>query len=182
MHVLNYSSKAGGLNASRQLSNSDSCLPSWQDMPLPPLPTDPHQLPPFDSSAPPPLPARPTGMKHPPMQPMHKEGPPHHAVNNPPPLPPYRKVQQGVPCAEDHPPLPPRKKTTNGNTSPPCNYDSSPRSSLERVRGGGMSIVWEDAIIELVSLGYSRSDVVRAMAVAGNDYLLAKSILKEFGS
>ena len=83
---------------------------------------------------------------------------------------------------EDHPPLPPRKKTTNGNTSPPCNYDSSPRSSLERVRGGGMSTAREDAIMELVSLGYSRSDVVRAMAVAGNDYLLAKSILKEFGS
>ena len=87
MHVLNYSSKAGGLNASRQLSNSDSRLPSRQDMPLPPLPTDPHQLPPFDPSAPPPLPARPTGMKHPPMQPMHKEGPPHHVVNNPPPSP-----------------------------------------------------------------------------------------------
>lgn len=45
-----------------------------------------------------------------------------------------------------------------------------------------MSTAREDAIMELVSLGYSRSDVVRAMAVAGNDYLLAKSILKEFGS
>ena len=97
MHVLNYSSKAGGLNASRQLSNSDSCLPSRQDMPLPPLPTNPHQLPPFNPSAPPPLPSRPTGMKHPPMQPMHKDGPPHHVVNNPLPPPP---MQQGVLCAD----------------------------------------------------------------------------------
>ena len=52
----------------------------------------------------------------------------------------------------------------------------------ERVKGGGMSTAQEDAIMELVSLGYSQSGVVRAMAVAGNDYLLAKSILKEFGS
>ena len=179
MHVLNYASKAGGSNMSRQLSNSDPRLPSRQDMPLPPLPSDPHLLPPFDHSAPPPLPARPTGMKH---LPQPKEGPPHHVVSNPPPLPPYRKVQQGILSAEDHPPLPPRKKNANGNTSPPCNYDSSPRSSLERARGGGMSTAREDAIMELVSLGYSRSDVVRAMAVAGNDYQLAKSILKEFGS
>ena len=79
----------------------------------------------------------------------------------------------------ENPPIPPRKKATNGSTSPPNN--SSPRSTLERARGGG-NTTREDIIIDLCSLGYSRSDIVRALAVAGNDYQLAKLILKEFGT
>ena len=99
-----------------------------------------------------------------------------------PPLPPYnpqRPPQQGPSSVDKNPPILPQKKATNGSTSPPTN--SSPRSTLERARGGG-NTTREDIIIEMCSLGYSRSDIVRALAVAGNDYQLARLILKDFGT
>ena len=35
--------------------------------------------------------------------------------------------------------------------------------------------------MDLVTLGYSRSDVVRALSIARNDFHIAKGILMEFG-
>lgn len=180
MHPLSYVSKTGGPSTNQHLSNSDSHPPSRADMPLPPLPSDYNQGATAGPNGPPPLPARPPVMTH---QHSQKKAPPmHHTLNDPPPLPPYnprRPQQQGASSVDENPPIPPRKKATNGSTSPPTN--SSPRSTLERARGGG-NTTREDIIIDLCSLGYSRSDIVRALAVAGNDYQLAKSILKEFGT
>ena len=168
----------------QHLSNSDPHPPSRADMPLPPLPSNHNQGATAGPKAPPPLPARPPVMTHTLSQ---KKAPPvHPSRSDPPPLPPYnprrpqQQQQQGAPSVEEHPPVPPRKKATNGNTSPP--NSSSPRSTLERARGGGGNTTREDIIMELCSLGYSRSDIVRALAVAGNDYQLAKLILKEFGT
>ena len=185
MHPLSYVSKTGGPSMNQHLSNSDPHPPSRADMPLPPLPSNHNQGATAGPKAPPPLPARPPVMTHTLSQ---KKAPPvHPSRSDPPPLPPYnprrpqqQQQQQGAPSVEEHPPVPPRKKATNGNTSPP--NSSSPRSTLERARGGGGNTTREDIIMELCSLGYSRSDIVRALAVAGNDYQLAKLILKEFGT
>ena len=180
MHPLSYVSKTGGPSTNQHLSNSDAHPPSRADMPLPPLPSDHSQGATAGPNGPPPLPARPPVMTH--QHSQKKATPMHHTVNDPPPLPPYnprRPQQQGASSVDENPPIPPRKKATNGSTSPPTN--SSPRSTLERARGGG-NTTREDIIIDLCSLGYSRSDIVRALAVAGNDYQLAKLILKEFGT
>ena len=47
--------------------------------------------------------------------------------------------------------------------------------------GGGVGSSREELIMQLCGLGFSRSDVVRALAIASNDFSLAKMILKEFG-
>ena len=118
---------------------------------------------------------RPPVMTH---QHSQKKAPPMHHTINDPPLLPQRPPQQEASRVDKNPPIPPRKKATNGSTSPPTN--SSPRSTLERPRGGDTTR--EDTVIDLCSLGYRRSDVVRAIAVSRNDYQLAKSILQTFGT
>lgn len=126
------------------------------DMPLPPLPT---------SSPSPPLPQRTPTCQPPPST--------HDSLTN------------------SYPPLPPRNPRANGGGSSPIPGQHSPpesarsqqlpssstsSSSLNPVPRGR-----EDCIMDLVALGYSRSDVVRALSVARNDFNIAKSILMEFG-
>ncbi len=169
-------SRGGGASPSpvKHTTNSDYArVPSRHEMPLPPLPTGQaqsygHALPrggTNKTSSPPPLPARPLLVK------QERE--------EPPPLPPMnfprRNASQDDPT---HPPLPPRGSTkkagANGHQAPP------PEAAPPTSRAGGTS-VREDGIMELVALGYSRSDVVRALAVSKNDAQLARMILKEFG-
>ncbi len=180
LHGMTYGPTGGGANpaTSRQVANSDySHTSSRHDMPLPPLPTSQSQS--YGHASPrvsckstspaPPLPARPPSIKQ--------------DRDDPPPLPPLNFPRKSSSSPDDpaQPRLPPRgplKKTgTNGRpSSPPPLYESTPPMS----RAGGSSIR-EEGIMELVALGYSRSDVVRSLAVSKNDTQLAKLILKEFG-
>ena len=106
------------------------------------------------------------------LPPLPSKGP----CDQNPPLPAPRSTT----CASTQRLEPTLKPKTNGQTSPnpieqgfekgatPCLSPSRPKSR-------------EDTIVELCALGYSRSDVVRAMSISSNDYHLAKKILQEFG-
>ena len=186
LHVMNYSKSSPALV--RNVGAVDSRHSSSRHMPLPPLPTNhpPGRVPAWSQSdnPPPPLPARPPSIKS-------RDGRGSGGGNqtqHPPPLPPMNISRTGrqqqhagtpTPVHEDHPPLPPtlppRKKPNGSHPSPPPAPDSPPTA----IRG--VSTAREDGIMELVSLGYSRSDVVRAMAISKNDSQLALLILKEFG-
>ena len=199
LHMMNYTSKSSpglvrhaGAADPRHASSS-----SRQDMPLPPLPMNhsshgrPPARPQSDQPAPPPLPARPSSMKQSRDGSMCRgsgtsssSGSGGQNQQHPPPLPPMNTSRKGAaqqhagtptPASEDFPPLPPRKKPNGNHPSPPPVPDSPPTVA----RSGAHTR--EDGIMELVGLGYSRSDVVRAMAISKNDSQLALMILKEFG-
>ena len=165
--------------------------PSRPDMPLPPLPTEARPsggggggrvdmplppLPTTSSSTSPPLPQRTSAgqqTSHPTPSPAQ---PPSSTSSS----------SSHDPLTNSYPPLPPRNPRANGgSTSPVPGQGSSPP---EPVRGAPPSSSAssaprgrEECIMDLVGLGYSRSDVVRALSVARNDFNIAKSILKEFG-
>ena len=174
MQTLSYATKTGGHMIGRQVTNSDQSRHTPRhDMPLPPLPVDQPRLlstRPQSDYPPPPLPARPPSMK------QHSKD----AVE-PPPLPPMNFPRKTAP-QDDNPPLPPRghkhTPSANGRQSSP----TPPAHEIgARMSGSGGASMREDAIMELVALGYSRSDVVRALAISKNDSQLAKMILQEFG-
>lgn len=102
------------------------------------------------------------------------------------------------PPKRHEPPLPPRNplrtnSTNNDHTNePPLPPRNPTRVSSSPVPGAQPSVVHtpptqrvhskEQTILDLVRLGYSRSEVVKALAVAGNSVELAKKILESFGS
>ena len=104
------------------------------------------------------------------------------------------KASAPVPMKRNEPPLPPRNLRTNGqqNKDPPL----PPRNPPTRVNASpgppGVGMVHipptqrvpqrEQTILNLVKLGYSRSEVVKALIVAQNSPDLAKNILESFGS
>ena len=147
------------------------------DMPLPPVPSAGGRvdmpLPPIPSSSPtPPVPQRNTA--------GNTAHPPPAATPSSAPTP----SQEGGALVNSYPPLPPRNPRANGGgtspvpqqqNSPPEPARSPPTSTVSRGQGR------EDSIMDLVTLGYSRSAVVRALSIARNDFNIAKSILMEFG-
>ena len=161
-------------------SNEDGGKPR-SDVPLPPIPFDVGSgtgrldmpLPPLPSPASVPiLPARLPNLRHSPSA----------QITSP------VQPSQSLP-GSTLPPLPPRNRAAgNGSVRTASPTPQAPLSSApsEGSRGGPSGggprgQAREEAIMELVQLGYSRSDVVRALAVASNDFNLAKLILKEFG-
>ena len=96
------------------------------------------------------------------------------SMRNDPPLPrrnnPARANGQNM-----EPPLPPRnptRVTTSPSPSTGVTHTPPPQRLHQR----------EQMILELVKLGYSRSEVVKALAIAQNSTELAKKILESFGS
>ena len=192
LHMMNYTSKSSSPGLTRHTSATDPrhASSSRQDMPLPPLPTNPsHAQAQSDQPPPPPLPARPPSMKQLRDGSIVRSGSSggrNQTQQHPPPLPPMNIPRKGGPpqqhagstpssTPEEFPPLPPRKKPNGNHPSPPPNPDSPPTAIRSAANAR------EDGIMELVVLGYSRSDVVRAMAISKNDSQLALLILKEFG-
>lgn len=186
--VTREGSEEGHMSTKSQHTAASKSSVSRPDMPLPPVPGDGGRvdmpLPPLPTSTStsnctPLLPARPSGLRH-------SRSPSGSGTSLPVPPPATSTAARDAPLANNLPPLPPRNRAAiNGNartTSPTPPQNSStletPRSQGSMPRGQAR----EDAIMELVSLGYSRSDVVRALAVASNDFNLAKLILKEFGA
>ena len=100
---------------------------------------------------------------------------PTHVPNsqrNEPPLPP-RNPHPRANGQSGEPPLPPRNPT-RVTTSPGPALSGTPTTQRSHQR--------EHTILELVKLGYSRSEVVKALAIAQNSTELAKKILESFGS
>ena len=169
LHVVKYPAGTGKAASSSPQQTSRQRL----DMPLPPIPPDPApgqtQVWPPPSKA---YPAAAPKAQAPPPLPARPKQPSSSAADLPPPLPPM-----SFPRKDDFPPLPPRKKTNGGPSgSPPSSVQEAPLPLLPG-RGSDREV----AIMRLVELGYSRSDIVRALAVAKNDPQLAELILKEFG-
>lgn len=87
----------------------------------------------------------------------------------------------------DHTPIPPVRYPDQLPALPSKGpYDQNPPVPAPRNNSGSLvSPVRpksrEETIVELCALGYTRNDVVRAMAIASNDCNLAKKILQEFG-
>ncbi len=167
LHTLTYSKfvpGAGGLTRHESLRG-----PGRRGVPLPPLPPlpDKEQPPPPAATglsaallSPPPLPARPT-----------TTGAPGYQA---PALPPFNHPWGNKKARSEelpHPPLPPRRKepapSYNGGTEAPPIANTAPEKT--------------SAVTELLALGYTLSEIERALLIAGNDLTLAKLILKEFG-
>ena len=91
-----------------------------------------------------------------------------------PPLPPRNppRVMNGQP---QEPPLPPRNPTSRMSSSP---GPPAPVASSQ----AGSRYNREQTVLELVQLGYSRSDVVKALAISQNNLDLARQILEGFSS
>ena len=164
LHTMNYSKPTPP--SSRAVAR--------HELPLPPLPQKEElsgQLQQQEAQAPPPLPARPGAMK--PLLPSDQR----------PPLPPYtvqRKAGAATPTSEDavsQPPLPPRVSKPNGSSPSPSPENRSSASTATQPPVSNR----ETAILDLVALGYTRGDVVRALAIVNNDFNMAKKILREFG-
>ena len=140
LHMLNYGSKLppqaaaplSGLTRHESLRNTKV---SRHDMPLPPIPMEPQQGSPSRGraqidQAPPPLPARPSNMKHPsPLAGANTSSAPSNTQPVPklPPLNhPWGNKKQGTgstPSTErQQPPLPPRKKNGEREQSPGSCY------------------------------------------------------------
>ena len=108
------------------------------------------------------------------------------------PIPPTRYPDHLPPLPskgpyDQTPPLPAHRGTCSPSAlrqdisvKPKANGQPPP-TQIEKVNSLGRPRGREDTIVELCALGYSRNDVVRAMAIASNDCLLAKKILQEFG-
>ena len=141
------------------------------DMPLPPIPTETRAsgggradmpLPPLPTSTSPPVPQRTP------------------AVTPAPPPP-------GEPLSSSYPPLPPRNnsRANGGGSSPVPPQQSTPepvaRGAPPSSSAATRAQCRENSIMDLVTLGYSRSEVVRALSIARNDFNIAKGILMEFG-
>ena len=103
------------------------------------------------------------------------------------------KASAPLPTIRNEPPLPPRNPLrTNGQVMDPPVPPRNPTrvSSSPGPPGGGVVHTpptqrihqREQTILNLVQLGYSRSEVVKALAVAQNSADLAKKILESFGS
>lgn len=157
LHFLNYTSKGQPSGVTRH----ESLSRSRRGMPLPPVPDlkeqAPQNLVPANPPiSPPPLPARP----------RETNGP---SATQRPALPPYNYPGGNKkPRSEDQPPLPPRRK------------EPSPNSN----GGGSTSEIPPEknaAVFELLALGYTQSEIDRALLVSNNNLALAKLILKEFG-
>ena len=91
-----------------------------------------------------------------------------------PPLPPRNppRVVNGQP---QEPPLPPRNPTNRMSSSP------GPPAPAALSQAGSRHNR-EQTVLELVQLGYSRSDVVKALAISQNNLDLARQILEGFSS
>ncbi len=169
LHSLTYSKLAP--SAPGNLTRSESLRASGRRaMPLPPLPDDKDQpplpLPPPAAAivhpirlSPPPLPARPMG----PPQPGYPSLPPlNHPWGN------KKARSEELPA---NPPLPPRRKEPapvyNGGNEPPKPSAGTPETN--------------SSVPELLALGYTLSEIERALIISKNDITLAKLILKEFG-
>lgn len=102
------------------------------------------------------------------------------------PLPPPRQPdhptnlvdQMPIPLVRYPDQLPPLPSKGPYDQCPPL---PAPRSNAGSSLSPARPRSREETIVELCAIGYSRNDVVRAMAIASNDYHLAKKILQEFG-
>lgn len=159
LHTLTYSKHAP--TPSDNLTRSESLKTSGRrGMPLPPLPDNQDQPPSTitahpDLSSPPPLPARPVA------------GPSGYQAPSLPPFNhPWGNKKQRSEETPSNPPLPPRRKEQapvfNGGNEPPKPEANS-------------------SVTELLALGYTLSEIERALLISKNDLTLAKLILKEFG-
>ncbi len=168
LHTMTYSKPVPGVSGG--LTRHESLRGSGRrGVPLPPLPPlpDKEQPPPpvatglpAGLSSPPPLPARP-------------------AIGTPgyqaPALPPFNHPWGNKKARSEeqqpNPPLPPRRKepapSYNGGTEAPLIADTAPEKP--------------SAVTELLALGYTLSEIERALLIANNELTLAKLILKEFG-
>ena len=155
----------------RNRDPSSSPPPSRRNL----IPSDPpSNRPPLDrshSTEPVPRPrtnTTPTHSARPPLPPPNPIRRTEHPL--PPRNPPARANGQ-----TQEPPLPPRN-TTRASASPGPSGPVIHTPPTQRVHQR------EQNILELVKLGYSRSEVVKALAVAQNSVELAKNILESFGS
>ena len=165
LHTMTYSKGGpGGSGLTRHESISR------RTMPLPPLP---KEGPPSGSGllSPPPLPARPAATF------STTQPPTFSATTQPPALPPFNHPwgNKKSKSEESNPPLPPRRKepqppSYNGAPAP-APTELPPKTAPEK----------NLAVSELQALGYSMSEIERALLVSRNDVTLAKLILKEFG-
>ena len=148
------------------------------DMPLPPLPTETRAGGGRMDMPLPPLP--PSSSSSPPVPQRAQATAPSSSSSS----------QDGL--SNSYPPLPPRNPRANGGASspvPPQQQQQQQQVPQEPARGAPPSSASsaprgqcrEDSIMDLVTLGYSRSDVVRALSIARNDFNIAKGILMEFG-
>lgn len=171
LHTMNYASKVQGLTRHESLSRSR------RDMPLPPLPTSNEQPPPAPqgghSLSPPPLPARPMPTKENALPPGAQAPIP---GAQPPALPPFNHPwgnKKPPQRSEDQPPLPPRRKDISPSFNGGPVAENPPQTDSPPEKGA--------AVAELLALGYTQSEIERALVIAKNDLMLAKLILKEFG-
>ena len=207
LHAMHYPPQAGqeqpphrhSTNRSHSMGQSDAAgIHPRQNVPLP-LTPDEETVEGLVVEGAPPLPARPVGpvtsatsSGHGGKAPLSKDGsvPPHGQSTERPRLPPFNhpwgNKPTGIPAPptptstsssashSDFPPLPPRKKNLNGQSSvgsesgvvPPSPAQLSPQESFD----------------DLLSRGYNKADIERAMRIAMNDYEMAKNILQEFGA
>ena len=126
----------------------------------------------------PPAPVNRSKSVEPPPRPRHFMSPPPAQTpqSHEPPLPPRNppsKVSNGPPVSSSEPPLPPRNPRVSASPGPPPSQATPPL--------GGRLANREAIVSELVGEGYSRSDVVKALAIAQNNLDLAKMILSGFG-
>ena len=168
LHTLSYTSKVQGLTRHESLSRGR------RGMPLPPVPDSKEQPPSGPQGqggrftpphSPPPLPARPMPTKDNPLPPGTQA----------PALPPfnYSWGNKKPLRSEDHPPLPPRRKDPSPSFNGGPVTDNPPQTNSPPEKSA--------AVAELLALGYTLSEIERALVVANKDITLAKLILKEFG-
>lgn len=109
---------------------------------------------------------------------------PRQLVDEPPPLPPMNPRGNATATGSKHgangvqlePPLPPRNLISR--TSPPGQGAvAAPPSTVTSSRPHQH----EQLVMEFVSKGFSRTEVVKALAIAQNDAELARKILEGFG-
>lgn len=172
LHTLTYSKlapcPAGNLTRSESLRTSAG----RRGMPLPPLPDDKEQPHPpaaaahLDLISPPPLPARPAA------------APPGYQA---PSLPPFNHPWGNKKSrSEENPPLPPRRKEHQALT-PSLSHNGGNESPKLPSGGPPPPLEANPFVTELLALGYTLSEIERALIVSKNDLTLAKLILKEFG-
>ena len=139
-----------------------------KNLELPPLPerNPPVPVPVSRSrSVEPPAPRSRHFVSPPPSQTSHKQEPPL------PPRNPPKPSNGPPPTATSEPPLPPRNPMrVSSSPGPPPQGQNPPRLTGR-----------EAVVSDLVNDGYSRSDVVKALAIAQNNVELAKMILSGFG-